>query len=143
MDDPEIEAVDGEVLTKTPAAAPASVRRRAWGVAGIMLLALGVLLLATGLIGLGSGGGGMAFLILALPPLGAGFLVYRRVASVRVTALSVALAYAAFALYVAAAPLRGVTPADGAPAPGPDLVLILVGVAFGGAALLLLVGEAD
>ena len=57
--------------------------------------------------------------------------------------MSVALAYAAFALYVATAPLRGVTPADGAPAPGPDLVLILIGAAFGAAAVLLIVGEAD
>jgi hypothetical protein len=141
MDDPEIGAVEGEVLVKSPAAAPASVRQRAWTSAGILLLALSALLLATGLIGLVSGGGGMAFLVLGLPPAGAGFLVYRRVASVRVSALSVALAYAAFALYVAAAPLRGVTPADGAPAPGPDLVLIVVGAAFGAAALLLLVGE--
>jgi hypothetical protein len=61
---------------------------------------------------------------------------------VRVSALSIALAYAAFALYVATAPLRGLTPADGAPAPGPDLVLILVGAAFGAGAALLLVGEA-
>jgi hypothetical protein len=139
MDEPEIGSVEGEVV----ATAPASVRRRAWRAAGILLLGLAALLLATGVVGLVSGGGGMAFLILGLPPAGTGFLVYRRVASVRVTALSVALAYAAFALYVAAAPLRGVTAADGAPPPGPDLVLLLVGAAFGVAALLLLVGEAD
>jgi hypothetical protein len=136
MDEPEMGTVEGNIR------APASLRQRAWGAAGILLLALGALLVATGLIGLVSGGG-MAFLVLALPPAGAGLLVYRRVASVRISALSIALAYAAFALYVAAAPLRGVTPADGAPAPGPDLVLILVGAAFGAAAVLLLVGEAD
>jgi hypothetical protein len=137
MDEPEIGAAEGEIQ------AIVSVRQRAWGAAGILLLALGVLLLATGLIGLVSGGGGMAFLVLGLAPAGAGFLVHRRVASVRVSALSVALAYAAFALYVATAPLRGLTPADGAPAPGPDLVLILVGAAFGAAAVLLLVGEVE
>jgi hypothetical protein len=135
MDEPEIGIVDGEMR------APVSVRQRAWSAAGFLLLAMGALLAATGLVGLVSGGGGMAFLVLAVPPAGAGFLVYRRVASVRVSALSIALAYAAFALYVATAPLRGLTPADGAPAPGPDLVLILVGAAFGAAAGLLLVGE--
>jgi hypothetical protein len=135
MDEPEIGIGEGE------SRAPVSVRQRAWSAAGILLLVLGALLAATGLIGLVSGGGGMAFLVLAVPPAGAGFFVYRRVTSVRVSALSIALAYAAFALYVAAAPLRGVTPADGAPAPGPDLVLILVGAAFGAAAALLLVGE--
>ncbi|MGH2464140.1 MAG: hypothetical protein ACRDGI_01650 [Candidatus Limnocylindrales bacterium] len=137
MDEPEIGLVEGE------SQAPASVRERAWTAAGILLLALGAVLLATGLVGLVTGGGGAAFLVLGLPPAGTGFLVHRRVSSVRVSAVSVALAYAAFALYVAAAPLRGVTPADGAPAPGPDLVLILVGAAFGAAAVLLIVGEAD
>jgi len=135
MDEPEIGTVEAEIR------APASIRRRAWGAAGILLLALGAVLLATGLIGLISGGAGLAFLVLALPPAGAGLLVHRRIAAVRVSALSVALAYAAFALYVATAPLRGLTPADGAPAPGPDLVLILVGAAFAAAAALLLVGE--
>lgn len=118
-----------------------STRQRAWMAGGILLLALGGLLVAAGLVGFVTGGGGAAFVVLALPPAGAGALAYRRVASVRVSAVSVALAYAAFALYVATGPLRGVTPADGAPAPGPDLVLGLVGAAFGLAAVLLLVGE--
>jgi hypothetical protein len=141
VDEPEIGTVDGEI--QGDARATASVRQRAWEAAGILLLALAALLVVTGIIGLVTGGGGLAFLVLALPPGGAGFLVRRRVAAVRVSALSVALAYAAFALYVATAPLRGVTQADGAPSPGPDLVLILVGAAFGAAAVLLLVGEAD
>jgi hypothetical protein len=135
MDESEIGTVEGEIR------APDSIRQRAWGAAGILLLALGALLLATGLIGLVSGGGGVAFMVLGLPPTGAGLLVYRRVASVRVSAVSVALAYAAFALYVATAPLRGLTTAEGAPSPGPDLVLLLVGAGFGVAAALLLVGE--
>ena len=118
-----------------------SVRQRAWSAAGILLLALGLLLLATGLIGLAALDGGAAFLALAIPPVGCGILVLRRTGSARTSALSVALAYGAFALYVATAPLRGLTPPDGTPSPGPDLVLSLVGAAFAAAAALLLVGE--
>ena len=118
-------------------------RRRAWTASGIVLLALAGLLVATGVLGLVSGGGGLAILILAIPPAGVGLLVQRGVAPVRVSAMSVALAYAAFAVYVATAPLRGLTPADGAPSPGPDVVLLLVGAAFGVAAALLLVGDPE
>jgi hypothetical protein len=120
-----------------------SSRRLAWAAGGLVLLALGGLLLAIGLVGLATGGAEVAFLALALPPAGTGLLVRRRVASGRVSAVSVALAYAAFALYVATSPLRGLTPAEGAPAPGPDLALVLVGAAFGLGAALLLVGDPE
>ena len=135
MEESEIGPVEGDIR------ASASIRRRAWGLAGILLVGLGVLLLVTGLIGLITAGGGVAFLVLALPPAGVGLLVRRRLAAVRVSALSVSLAYGAFALYVATTPLRGLTPADGSGSPGPDLALILIGAAFGLAAVLLLVGE--
>ena len=99
--------------------------QRAWlARGGALLLGLAGLLLAAGLVGLVSRGGGMAFLILGLPPAGAGFLVIAGWPPCGSALVSVALAYAAFALYVATAPLRGLTPADGAPfagtGPGPD-----------------------
>jgi hypothetical protein len=135
MDESGIGPAKGEVRGSV------SVRQRAWTAAGILLIALGGLLLATGLIGLVADGGGAAFVFLALPPASTGFLVHRRLAAVRVSAVSVALAYAAFALYVATTPLRGLAPADGAPSAGPDLLLIVVGAAFSASAVLLFIGE--
>jgi hypothetical protein len=119
----------------------ASARRRAWGVAGILMLGLGGLLFAVGLIGLATAGGGAAFIALAIPPAAVGYLVLRRMAAVRVSALSVSLAYGAFALYVATGPFRGLTPADGSGSAGPDLALMLIGAAFGAAAVLLIISE--
>jgi hypothetical protein len=128
---------------ESPESRRESSRRRAWAAGGFVLLALSGLLVATGVVGLVTGGAEVAFLALSLPPAGTGLLVRRRVASVRVSAVSVALAYGAFALYVATSPLRGLTPAEGAPSPGPDLALIVVGAAFGLAAALVLVGSPE
>ena len=102
---------------------------------------LGILLLAIGLIGLATAGGGAALIILAIPPAGAGALALRRLAAVRTTAVSVALAYGAFALYVATAPLRGLTTPDGSNPAGPDFALLVIGAVFGLAAVLLIVGK--
>ena len=135
MGESEIGTVEGEIRAAT------SIRRRAWGVAGMLMLGLGGLLFAVGLIGLATAGGGGAFIALAIPPAGGGYLVLRRMAAVRVSALSVSLAYGAFALYVATAPLRGLTAADGSGSAGPDLALMLIGAAFGAAAVLLIIGE--
>ena len=137
MDESEVRSVE--------ARAPALVtpRQRAWTAGGALLLGLGGLLLAVGLIGLATLGGGAAILALAIPPAGVGYLVLRRIAAARTTAVSVALAYAAFALYVATAPLRGLTPPDGSGAPGPDLALLVLGTAFGAAALLLIIGKPE
>src|SRR5579862_422402 len=130
------------VAAETEGRRSPSIRQQAWFVAGILLVVLGALPLAAGLVGLATGGE-VAFLVLALPPAAAGVLVLRRVSAVRTTAVSVALAYAAFALYVATTALRGPAPEDGSAAPGPDLVLLLVGVAFGAAAVLTLLGDQE
>ena len=137
MDESEVRSVEvrGRALV-TP-------RQRAWTAGGALLLGLGGLLLTIGLIGLATLGGGAAILALAIPPAGVGYLVLRRIAAARTTAVSVALAYAAFALYVATAPLRGLTPSDGSGAPGPDLALLVLGTAFGAAALLLIIGKPE
>ena len=118
-----------------------AARERAWAAGGFVLVGLGILLLAIGLIGLATAGGGAALIILAIPPAGAGALALRRLAAVRTTAVSVALAYGAFALYVATAPLRGLTTPDGSNPAGPDFALLVIGAVFGLAAVLLIVGK--
>ncbi len=135
--------MDESKVRPAEARAPALVtpRQRAWTAGGALLLGLGGLLLAVGLVGLATLGGGVAILLLAIPPAGVGYLVIRRVAAARTTAVSVGLAYAAFAVYVATAPLRGLTPPDGTSAAAPDLALLVLGTAFGAAAVLLIAGK--
>ena len=119
---------------------PASAaRRRAWALAGVGLLALGMGLLAIALIGLVSAGGGLALVALAIPPIAAGVLVVRRTPGARVVGLSVSLAYAAVVASVATAPWRGLTPAPGSAAPI-DPGSVLVGLGFLAVAVLLVVG---
>jgi hypothetical protein len=117
------------------------IRGRLWQAAGILLIGLGILLVAVGLGGLVTSGGGLAYVALAVPPGGLGILVMRRVARARIGAVSVSLAYAAFAASVAVAPYQGLTEPDASNLPGPDAGLVLVGAAFAAAALLLLIGS--
>ncbi len=111
-----------------------------------MLVVLGVGSLAVPLVGLVVAGGrvgGVAFLPLAVPPLGAGYCLLRQIRWARALAVTVAVTYAAVVAYIATTPWRGLTPAQGQSSPPLDPGTVLVAVAFLISACLIAVGKAE
>jgi hypothetical protein len=121
-------------------------RRRAWVAGGLVLLALGIGSLAVPLAGLVATGGrlgGLAFLLLAVPPIAAGYGALRQIPWARVLGFTVALAYAVVVAYTATTPWRGLAPAQGQSSPPLDPGTVLVAVAFLISAVLIAVGRPD
>ena len=112
----------------------ANVRRLALLAGAVALLAVGALFLFTGLQG------GVALLIAAIPPLGAGSLIVRGVRFARALGLVVAIVYGGFVAVVATTPLRGVTPPPGQSRDPLDPVAVALTIVLFVVALLIGVG---
>jgi hypothetical protein len=107
----------------------------------VLLMALGIGSMALGFGGSIMAGGGILFLPLGLPPLVAGYAVWRRLPWSRVSGVAVALAYAGVVAYVATTPLRGLTPPPGQSGAALDPGSIVIALAFLLAAILILAGR--
>lgn len=119
-----------------------AIRWAAWRAGGMILLAMGVVSVAVAIGGLILAGGGVMFLPLALPPLGAGYMVLRATPGARLVGVLVAAAYGAFVWYVATYPLGGLTPPPGQPDPRHiDMAAAVVAGLFMTAAVLALIGR--
>jgi hypothetical protein len=73
-----------------------SIRWAAWRAGGMILLVMGAASAAVAIGGLIFAGGGVIFLPLALPPLGAGYMVLRAIPGARIVGVLVAALYGAF-----------------------------------------------
>lgn len=119
-----------------------SLRRTAWLAGSALLLGLGIACLAVAVVGLIMLGGGVSFVVLAIPLLAAGTLAARSsVPAARVLASSVAFVCAALIAFVATAPLRGLTPPPGQPLPVIDGGAILLAAGCAIAGVLVLAGD--
>jgi hypothetical protein len=108
----------------------------------MILLVMGAASAAVAIGGLIFAGGGVIFLPLALPPLGAGYMVLRAIPGARIVGVLVAALYGAFIWSVATYPLGGLTPAPGQADPRHiDIATALVACVFITAAVLVLIGR--
>lgn len=118
-------------------------RAVAWRAGAYLLMALGIGSITLGLGGLLLIGGGLLFVPLGLPPIVAGYAVWRRLRWSRVSGAAVGLSYAGAVAYVATTPLRGLTPPPGQSGGSVDPGFVAIAVIFLAAAILVIAGRAD
>jgi hypothetical protein len=116
-------------------------RRVAWRSGAFLLMAMGVVSIALGLGGSITAGGGLLLIPLGIPPLVAGWAVWRRRRWSRPSGGALALAYAGSVAYVATTPLRGLTPPSGESGAAIDPGSLMIAWIFLVAAILIMAGR--